>query len=161
MIEAGEDPRFIARRLIILASEDIGNADPRGLTVAVAGLQAVEFIGLPEARITLAQVVTYLATAPKSNSAIVAIDQALADVRSGRVLEVPRPLRDSHYAGAERLGHKGYQYAHDFPGHFVDQEYAPTTTRYYQPSDQGYEATIAARLAHWESLRRAKKTEAP
>jgi putative ATPase len=154
MIHAGEDPRFIARRLIILASEDIGNADPRALTLAVAGLQAVEFIGLPEARITLGQVTTYLATAPKSNSAIVAIDKALDDVKSGRVLEVPRPLRDAHYPSAERLGHKGYQYAHDFPGHFVDQEYAPTTTRYYEPSDQGYEATIAARMAHWAGLRR-------
>lgn len=157
MIYAGEDPRFIARRLIILASEDIGNADPRGLTLAAAALQAIEFIGLPEARITLAQVTAYLATAPKSNAAIVAIDKALADVKAGRVLEVPRPLRDAHYPGAEKLGHKGYQYAHDFPGHFVDQDYAPTTTRYYEPSDQGYETTIAARMAHWQGLRQAAR----
>lgn len=157
MLYAGEDPRFIARRLIILASEDIGNADPRGLTLAVSAMQAVEFIGMPEARIILSQATTYLACAPKSNAAYLAIDSALDDVKSGRTLPVPKHLRDAHYSGAEKLGNKGYQYAHNGDGHFVDQEYAPTDKIYYAPTDQGYEETIRKRIAYWNS-RRKKKT---
>ncbi|MFZ4396757.1 MAG: replication-associated recombination protein A [Kiritimatiellia bacterium] len=153
MLEAGEDPRFIVRRLIVLASEDIGNADPRGLSMAVAALQAVEFVGMPEARIVLAQATTYLATAPKSNAAYLAVDKALDDLRTGRVLPVPRALRNADYKGAARLGHKGYIYPHDHPGHFVAQSYAPTAAVYYEPSQEGYEATIAARMAHWDKLR--------
>lgn len=155
MLYAGEDPRFVARRLIILASEDIGNADPRGLLIAVAAKEAVEFVGMPEARIVLAQATTYLATAPKSNAALIAIDQALADVKEGRVLPVPAHLRDTHYRGAEKLGHKGYKYAHDFDGHFVDQEYVPTDKVYYSPTDQGYEETLRRRLAAWQVSRKA------
>ncbi len=163
MIYAGEDPRFVARRLVILASEDIGNADPRGLTVAVAAMDAVAFVGMPEARIILAQATTYLATAPKSNAAYLAIDKALADVKEGRTLPVPKPLRGTGYRGAERLGHTGYQYAHDFAGHYVPQEYAPTDAVYYEPTSDGYEATIAARMAGWKEIRdRARRpAEAP
>jgi putative ATPase len=153
MLYAGEDPRFIARRLIILASEDIGNADPRGLSVATAAMQAVEFVGMPEARIVLSQATTYLATAPKSNAAYLAVDEALADVRSGRVLPVPNHLRDGHYAGSAQLGVGGYQYAHDHPGHFVDQVYLDSDRRYYRPTEQGYEETIARRLAQWRARR--------
>jgi len=160
MLYAGEDPRFIVRRLIILASEDIGNADPRGLLMAAAALQAVEFIGMPEARITLSQLTAYLACAPKSNAAICAVDAALADVKAGVVLPVPRPLRDAHYRGAAELGHTGYQYAHDHEGHFVDQEYVPTDKVYYRPSDQGYEETIRRRLEHWDARRKGRKNRA-
>ena len=155
MIYAGEDPRFIARRLIILASEDIGNADPRGLLMAVAGLHAVEFVGLPEARITLAHVTTYLACAPKSNAAYLAIEKALADIKEGRVLPVPKPLRGSSYQGAKRLGHTGYKYAHDYQDHFVDQAYIPTSAVYYAPTNQGYEETLKQRLEQWGRRRRA------
>jgi putative ATPase len=154
MLYAGEDPRFIARRLIILASEDIGNADPRGLTLAVSAMQAVEFIGMPEARITLAQATTYLACAPKSNAAYLAIDSALRDIKEGRTLHVPNHLRDGHYKGAEKLGHTGYQYAHDNANHFVDQEYIPSDKIYYQPTSQGYEETIRKRIEFWNSLRK-------
>ena len=153
MLHAGEDPRFIARRLIILASEDIGNADPRGLTVATAAMQAVEFIGMPEARITLAQATTYLATAPKSNAAYLAIDAALADIKSGRVQPVPKHLRDAHYKGAKDLGHVGYKYAHDGDGHFVVQDYLTVPKTYYSPTNQGYEDTIGKRISFWNSLR--------
>src|SRR5205085_10256990 len=117
MLEAGEDPRFISRRLVILASEDVGNADPQALLVAVAAQQAVEFVGLPECQLNLAQAVAYLATAPKSNAATLAIGQARDDVRSGRTLPVPKHLRDTHYAGAEQFGHgEGYEYSHNHPG---------------------------------------------
>ncbi|MEI6645132.1 MAG: replication-associated recombination protein A [bacterium] len=148
MIEAGEDPRFIARRLIILASEDIGNADPRGLTVAVAAMQAVEFIGMPEGRLTLAQATTYLATAPKSNASYLAMDEALADVRSGRLLAVPEHLKNSHVKaeGKENLD-VAYKYPHDFENHAVQQDYLPVDKTYYRPTDQGYEETIAKRMA--------------
>lgn len=155
MLYAGEDPRFVARRLVILASEDIGNADPRGLTVAVAAMQAAEFVGMPEARIVLSQATTYLATAPKSNAAIVAIDKAMGDVESGRVLPVPKHLRDAHYAGSKRLGHTGYQYAHEGEGHFVVQQYVPTSATYYEPTREGYEETISKRMAAWEARRKA------
>jgi putative ATPase len=154
MLYAGEDPRFVARRLVILASEDIGNADPRGLSVAVAAMEAVEFVGMPEARIVLAQATTYLATAPKSNAAYLAVSKALEDVEQGRVLPVPMHLRSASYKGAERLGHQGYQYAHDFEGHFVPQEYAPTSAVYYEPTKEGYEETIGKRMAYWAELRR-------
>ena len=156
MLYAGEDPRFIARRLIILASEDIGNADPRGLNIAVSAMQAVEFIGMPEARITLSQATTYLACAPKSNASIIAIDSAMDDIKNGRTLPVPKHLRDGHYAGAKKLGHEGYQYAHNGDGHFVDQEYVPTDKIYYQPTDQGYEETIRKRIDYWNARRKSK-----
>ena len=142
LLESGEDPRFIARRLVILASEDVGNADPQALVLAAATLQAVEFVGLPECQLALAQAVTYLATAPKSNASTVAIGKARADVRSGRTLAVPKHLRDSHYAGAEDLGHgEGYQYSHNYPGGWVAQEYLPEARLYYEPVDRGHEAT--------------------
>ena len=159
MIYAGEDPRFIARRLIILAAEDIGNADPRALMLATSALTAVEFVGLPEARIILGQATTYLATAPKSNAAYLAIDAALADVKEGRVLPVPRPLRSTgSKQAAQAFGHTGYQYAHDYAGHFVDQEYVPTSKLYYHPTNQGYEDIIAKRLAGWEAQRKKPRT---
>ena len=157
MLYAGEDPRFLARRLVILASEDIGNADPRGLTLAVSAMQAVEFIGMPEARITLSQATTYLACAPKSNAAYLAVDAALDDIKNGRTLPVPKHLRDAHYKGAKKLGHEGYQYAHDGTDHFIDQEYVPTDKVYYAPTDQGYEETIRKRIAYWNSLRKKTK----
>jgi len=157
MLYAGEDPRFIARRLIILASEDIGNADPRGLDLTVAAMEAVDFVGMPEARIILAQATTYLACAPKSNAAYRAVEAAMSDVKEGRTLPVPKPLRGTGYHGAERLGHTGYQYAHNYEGHVVDQEYLPTSKTYYRPTDQGYEETIQKRLEHWKSLRSASR----
>src|SRR5205823_3893715 len=126
MLEAGEDPRFIARRVIICASEDVGNADPQALVVAAAAVQATEFVGLPECQLALAQAVTYVATAPKSNAATLAIGKARADVRQGRTLPVPLHLRDTHYRGAEQLGHgQEYRYSHDFPGGWVEQQYLP------------------------------------
>ncbi len=158
MLYAGEDPRFIARRLVILASEDIGNADPHGLVLAAAAAQACELVGMPEARIVLAQATTYLASAPKSNAAYLAIEEALGDVQRGVVLPVPMHLRDAHYRGAEQLGHTGYRYAHDGPGHVVDQDYIPTDTVYYRPTDQGYEATIRRRLEAWEARRNRPRT---
>ena len=154
MIYAGEDPRFIARRLVILASEDIGNADPRGLSVATAAIQAVDFVGMPEARIILAQVTTYLACAPKSNASYLAIDAALADVETGRTLPVPDHLKNAPHPGK---GDVKYQYAHDGKDHFVDQEYVPTDRAYYTPIDQGYEETLKKRLEHWASIRKKKK----
>lgn len=152
MLEAGEDPRFIARRIAILASEDVGNADPRAISVASACYDIVERIGMPEARITLAQAVVYMATAPKSNRSYVAINQAIDDVRNGRTIPVPRHLRDGSYSGAKRLGNgKGYQYAHDHPGGFIEQDYLGVEKTYYVPSDLGYEVQIAQRLAIWRS----------
>ncbi|PSJ28619.1 AAA family ATPase [Streptosporangium nondiastaticum] len=147
MIEAGEDPRFIARRLMISASEDIGLADPTALQTAVAGAQAVALIGFPEARITLSQVAIALALAPKSNAAYLAIDAALADVRAGLAGPVPPHLRDGHYKGAEKLGHaQGYVYPHDVPGGIAAQRYAPETVhgkQYYAPTRYGAEARYA------------------
>ncbi len=150
MLYAGEDPRFIARRLVILASEDIGNADPRGLTLAVSAMQAVEFIGMPEGRITLAQATTYLACAPKSNATYLAVNAALDDVENGRTLPVPKHLQSGPKPDK---GKQKYKYAHSGDGHFVDQEYVPTNKTYYTPTDQGYEATIRKRIEHWNSLR--------
>jgi len=151
MIEAGEDPRFIARRIIILASEDIGLADPQALVVAVAAADAVQLIGMPEGRIPLAQAVVHLATAPKSNAAYMALDAAIADVRAGRIGRVPKHLRDAHYAGAKRLGHgKGYKYPHDDALGVLQQQYLPdelTGTTYYEPTEHGNERDVSARLA--------------
>ena len=156
MIAAGEDPRFIARRLVILASEDIGLADPTALLTATAAAHAVEFIGMPEGRINLAQAVIALALAPKSNAVIKAVDAALADVSAGRIGLVPRQLRDSHYPGAQRLGHgQGYAYAHDEPHAVAAQQYLPdelTGARYYVPTEYGAEGPLAARLARIEEL---------
>ena len=147
MLEAGEDPRFIARRIVICASEDVGNADPQALVVAAAALQATEFVGLPECQLALAQAVIYIATAPKSNASTMAILKASEDVRSGRTLAVPDHLRDSSYRGAAKLGHgTGYQYSHDFEGGWVEQQYLPEARRYYEPVDRGYEAEIQKRL---------------
>ncbi len=153
MLYAGEDPRFIARRLIILASEDIGNADPRGLTLAVSAMQAVEFIGMPEARITLSQVTTYLACAPKSNAAYLAVNKALNDVENGRTLPVPKHLQSGPKPDQ---GDVKYQYAHNGEDHFVDQQYIPTDTIYYEPTNQGYEDIIRKRIEHWNALRKKK-----
>ncbi len=158
MLYAGEDPRFVARRLVILASEDIGNADPRGLSVAVAALEAVDFVGMPEARIALAQATTYLATAPKSNAAYIGLEAAMADVKEGRTLPVPKHLRSTgSKRAAKEFGHEGYQYAHDFEGHFVDQEYVPTDKIYYEPTGEGYEEVIRKRIEYWNSLRKASR----
>lgn len=158
MLESGEDPRFIARRLVILASEDIGNADPQALLVASAAWDAVERVGLPECQLSLSQAVCYLATAPKSNAATVAIGAAVRDVKQGRTLPVPKHLRDSHYRGAkERLGHGvGYQYAHDGEGGWVDQEYVPADVTYYEPTDRGFEAVIRERMAEIAHRRSAR-----
>jgi putative ATPase len=162
MLEAGEDPRFIARRLVIFASEDVGNADPRALLVATAAAQAVEFVGLPECQLNLAHAVAYVATAPKSNAATLAIGKAREDVRSGRTLQVPQHLRDTHYRGSEQLGHgAGYQYAHDFAGGWVDQEYLPEQRRYYEPTDRGYEAEIRKRLEEWRQRRGSAGVKPP
>jgi putative ATPase len=159
MIHAGEDPRFIARRIVICAAEDVGLADPMALVLANAALQVSEFVGWPEARIPLAEATVYIATANKSNSAYLAIDAALEDVKSGRTLPVPEHLRDTHYQGAERLGHgKGYEYAHDHPGHFVAQDYLGTDKCYYQPTEQGVEKKIKERVEKWRAeLAEARK----
>lgn len=150
MLHAGEELRFITRRLVIFASEDVGLGDPLALPLAVSAQQAVEFVGLPEARITLAHAVVYLATAPKSNRAYTALGRAESDVASGRTLAVPNHLRDAHYKGAAALGHgKGYQYPHDHEGAHVPQAYLPEGRTYYEPGDQGAEARIAQRLAAW------------
>ena len=148
MLYAGEDVKFIARRIMILASEDIGNADPQALQVAVAAAQAVERLGMPEARIVLAQAVTYMASAPKSNSAINAIDKAMRVVQETKTPPVPVHLQDAHYKGAGKLGHgKGYKYAHDYKNHYVKQQYLPdglTGEVFYEPSENGYEQQIRA-----------------
>jgi putative ATPase len=151
MIEAGEDPRFVARRIVIHAAEDVGNADPRALLVAVAAAQALEMVGLPEARLPLAQAALYVATAPKSNASKAAIDAALEAVREGEADRVPPHLRDASYPGAARLGHgQGYLYPHDYPEKWVAQRYLPENlaqASFYQPASSGYEQTIAERLA--------------
>jgi len=158
MIEAGEDPRFIARRIIVLASEDIGMADPSALGVAVAAADAVQYIGMPEGRIPLAQAVVHLATAPKSNAAYMALDAAIADVRAGKTGRVPKHLRDAHYPGAKRLGHgKGYVYPHDDDLGVVRQQYLPDALKdsvYYSPTEHGNERDIAARLAKLRRITR-------
>ncbi len=150
MIEAGEDPRFIARRIMISAAEDIGMADPQALPIAVAAAEGVALIGMPEGRILLAEAVVYLATAPKSNASYKALDDAIADVRAGKIGRVPKPLRDAHYPGAKRLGHgKGYIYSHDEDHGVATQQYLPDElvgTEYYQPGGNGFERDVAARL---------------
>ncbi len=155
MMEAGEDPRFIARRLVILASEDIGLADPTALATAVAAAQAVQLIGMPEARLNLAQATIALAVAPKSNAVIKAIDAASADVRAGKIGPVPAHLRDAHYSGAQKLGHGGgYVYSHDAPYGVAEQQYAPDVVAdatYYEPTSLGAEAALKER---WERVRR-------
>jgi putative ATPase len=163
MIHAGEDPRFITRRLLICAAEDAGLADPMALVLAVAAHTAAEFTGWPEARIPIAEAVVYVATASKSNSACVAIDKALEDVRSGRTLPVPQALRDASYAGARRLGRgQDYQYAHDFPGHFVAQDYLGAARRFYEPTEQGSEKKIKERLEKWRSqIQALREKDAP
>ncbi|TNM64485.1 replication-associated recombination protein A [Streptomyces sp. NP160] len=160
MLEAGEDPRFVARRLVISASEDVGMADPSALQTAVAAAQAVQLIGMPEARIVLAQAVVHLATAPKSNAAYLGVDAAIADVRAGRGGPVPAHLRDAHYAGAQRIGHgKGYVYAHDAPHAVASQQYAPddlADREYYRPTDRGAERSIGERLQRIRALLRQR-----
>lgn len=149
MLEGGEDPRFVARRIMILASEDIGLADPQALQVATAAAQSVALVGMPEARIILSQAVIYCALAPKSNAAYNAINRAIADVRAGAAGQVPVHLRDGHYAGAKQFGHGvGYVYAHDEPGHVAAQQYLPDTLRgtvYYEPTQHGFERTLTER----------------
>jgi putative ATPase len=161
MIHAGEDPRFIARRIVIHAAEDVGLADPMALVLANAAFRAAEFIGWPEARIPLAEAALYIATAPKSNSTVLAIDSAIKDVESGRTLAVPEHLRGTGYAGAKRLGHgEGYKYAHDFPEHFVPQDYLGAEKRYYEPSDQGHEKKIKERVEKWRAIAKSTKDSA-
>jgi putative ATPase len=153
MVVAGEDPRFIARRIVILAAEDIGLADPQALVLSVAAHQAVEFIGWPEGELPLAEATVYCATAPKSNASAKGIWAAKADIEEGRTLEVPVHLKDTHYAGSARLGHgKAYKYAHDYEGHVVAQEYLPEQRKYYTPGDQGFELKIRERMAKWKEL---------
>lgn len=152
MIEAGEDPRFITRRIVICAAEDVGLAEPMALVLANAAHQAAEFIGWPEARIPIAEATIYVATAPKSNAVINAIDAAIGDVKSGRTLAVPEHLRDAHYKGAKRLGHGvGYEYAHDHPEHFVAQDYLGADKKYYEPTEQGTEKKIKERVEKWRA----------
>ncbi|MCL2199207.1 MAG: replication-associated recombination protein A, partial [Defluviitaleaceae bacterium] len=156
MIHAGEDPKFIARRIVICASEDVGNADPHALQVAVAALQAVQFIGMPEGRIILSQAVTYIACAPKSNAAYVAIGEAMADVENTQIKTLPIHLKDPGFGGGKPwgvgndLGHgDGYKYAHDFPGHYVPQDYLPEELKartYYRPTENGVERKIKEAL---------------
>ncbi|MBN2426775.1 MAG: replication-associated recombination protein A [Deltaproteobacteria bacterium] len=155
LIEAGEDPLFIARRMVILASEDVGNADPRALQVAVAAMQAVHFVGLPEGRINLAQAATYLATAPKSNASYLGINEAQAEVRNSGALPVPAHLCNAPTQLMKEMGYgKGYRYAHDFEGGFVEQEALPKGLKnreYYRPTERGYEKTIGERMAFWNN----------
>jgi len=155
MLESGEDPRFIARRIVIFASEDIGNADPQALLIATAAWHAVEMVGLPECQLNLAHAVTYMATALKSNASTLAIGAAIKDLREGRTLPVPMHLRDGHYQGAKSFGHgAGYHYSHNYDDAIADQVYLPEDRRYYHPVDRGYEAEIRKRLEAWNKKRR-------
>lgn len=152
MIHAGEDPRFITRRMLICAAEDVGLADPMALVLTVAAHQTAEFVGWPEARIPIAEAAIYIATANKSNSAYAAINAAMEDVQKGRTLAVPQHLKDTHYKGAKQLGHgEGYQYAHDHPDHFVPQDYLGTAKKYYEPTEQGTEKKIKERVEKWRA----------
>jgi putative ATPase len=147
MIYAGEDPRFIARRIVICASEDVGNADPLALVVANSAMQVAEFVGMPEARIPLAQATVYVATAPKSNASYMGIENALADIKNEETQEVPDHLKGTGYKGAEKLGHgEGYKYAHDFEGGFVKQDYTKKKKKFYEPTERGFEAKIKKRM---------------
>ena len=153
MLYAGEDIRFIARRIVICASEDVGMADPQALVVAVAAQQAVEFVGMPEARIPLAHAAVYVATAPKSNRAYLAVEKAMDEVKQGVTLAVPRDLRSTAYKSSKKLGHgAGYKYSHDFEGGYVPQAYLPEGRVYYEPSDIGHEKRVKERLDYWRSL---------
>jgi putative ATPase len=150
MLYAGEDPRFIARRILICASEDVGNADPHALLVANAALNSVEFVGMPEAKIPLAQAVLYIACAPKSNTAITSISKAMADIESGVSTAVPTHLRDANYSSAKKFGHGvEYKYPHDYEGHYIKQRYMLHDAKYYEPSDEGYEKKMKERLEKW------------
>ncbi len=161
MLEAGEDPRFLARRIAICAAEDVGNADPMALVLANAAVQVSEFVGLPECQLPLAQAAIYIACAPKSNASAVAIWQAGADVREGRTVPVPKHLRDASYRGAARLGHGvDYKYAHDYDGGFVEQEYLGVDKEYYRPSGRGHEAVMAAYLNKFNELRSERMARA-
>ena len=156
MLYAGEDPRFIARRIVICAAEDVGNADPQALVLATAAMHASEFVGLPECRIPLAQAAVYVACAPKSNAAYLGIEKAMKDVEAGRTLEVPQHLKDASYKGAKQLGRgKDYKYVHDRPGHYVEQAYLPegASPSYYEPTELGFEKTIK----EWLSRAKNKK----
>lgn len=154
MLEAGEDPRFLARRIMIAAAEDVGNADPQALVVATAAAQAVDTIGMPECRIPLSQACLYVASAPKSNASYVAIDEALSDVRNKRLIPVPKHLRDAHYSGAKQMEHgKGYQYAHNSEDGWVDQDYLGVDREYYRPVDRGFESEIRQRLEGFKQRR--------
>ncbi|KPJ68329.1 AAA family ATPase [candidate division WOR-1 bacterium DG_54_3] len=156
MIYAGEDPRFIARRIVICAAEDVGNADPLALVVANSAMQVAEFVGLPEARIPLAQAAVYIATAPKSNAAYLGINKAIKDVEENPTLEVPKHLQNPVYEGERKMGKgKGYKYAHDYEGGFISQEYLPAKRKYYFPKDIGFEKKIKARME--ELMKRAEK----
>jgi putative ATPase len=153
MLYAGEDPRFIARRIVICAAEDVGNADPQAIVVANAAFQISEFVGMPEARIPLAQATVYIACAPKSNAAYMGIEKAMEDVEAGRTLEVPRALRDTNYAGSKQFGHgEGYQYSHSSDQHYIKQDFIPTKKKYYIPTQMGYEKKIADWLKYLASL---------
>jgi len=160
MLEAGEDPRFVARRMVIHAAEDVGLADPTALLVATAAAHAVEYVGMPEAQIPLAEAAIYIACAPKSNAVVRALARAREDVRTHTPEPVPAHLRDSSYPGAVRLGHgQGYRYPHDYPGGFVEQDYLPEGLRgrvYYEPTDRGLEATLRQRLQNWWKRRRGR-----
>ncbi|MFH1457676.1 MAG: replication-associated recombination protein A [Candidatus Omnitrophota bacterium] len=158
MLYAGEDPRFIARRICILAAEDVGNADPLALVLANASLQISEFVGMPEARIPLAQAVIYVSCAPKSNASYLAIEKAAQDIEQKKVQEVPDHLKEASYSGAEKLGHgKDYKYAHDYPEHFVGQKYTRKRVRYYEPTEMGFEAKIKQRLEKLRASQNPKK----
>jgi putative ATPase len=153
MIYAGEDPRFIARRICICASEDVGNADPQALVLASAVQQVAEFVGFPEARIPLAQAAVYVACAPKSNAAYLGIEKALKEISEEKLQDVPLHLKDASYKSAAKLEHgQGYKYAHDYPGHFVVQEYMPSKTKFYEPTDQGFEEQIQKHLKKLKGL---------
>lgn len=154
MLEAGEDPRFLARRIVIAASEDVGNADPQALVVANAAAQATLMVGMPECRIMLSQAAVYVALAPKSNASYIAINEAMQDVRERRVLPVPTHLQDDHYKGAERLGHgQGYEYAHNSEDGWVDQDYLGVERNYYRPVDRGFEAELKKRMDEFQAKR--------
>ncbi|MEF8787864.1 MAG: hypothetical protein V5A84_02230 [Planctomycetota bacterium] len=160
MLEGGEDPRFIARRILICAAEDVGNAAPMALVLADAARSAVEFVGLPEAKIPLAEAVTYIASVPKSDASYRALSEAEEDVKEGRTLPVPDHLKDTSYGGAEELGHgEDYKHAHQYEGHWVDQDYVPTSKLYYRPSEMGSEEKLKRRLDAIRRARGVKKDE--
>jgi putative ATPase len=160
MIYAGEDPLFIARRIVIAASEDVGNADPRALFVATAAHQAVERIGMPEGALPLAQAAVYIAAAPKSNASYLGIKKAMKDIEEGNLLPVPDHLKDAHYKGAGRLGRgKGYKYPHDYPGHYTAEDYLPQKREYYRPTEQGEEKRIKERLAGLQKRYQEEKND--